>query len=170
MSQEWKIVESLVEPQKIDATSSPGNVYVRTNIQKLALTADGEEQIKWVYSEAFMSLDDYKLFQLKNDIANAILNEDDSEAFKSYKQKLDTPVEYTNGFLYKPKWAEGIYAGFIQKGTLLPMLFPLKIWDATETEENAVEMTLQELITLTIFLAQKQEQYFNVYKQEKAAN
>lgn len=166
----WKNAESMNEPIKIDFMSSPGNVYLRTNIKKVSFEDIGGKEInKWVYDEAFMSNEEFALYQLKNEIINGVLGIDDTEAFRNYKKKLDTPVEYpVNGFMYKPKWAEEIYGGLIEKGVLLPSLFPIKIWDASEKEECSELMGLEQLVALTVFLAGVQEQYFNEYKIEKA--
>jgi len=170
MDLNWKAVESLIEPQEIDEASSPGGVYVRKSIKSVITTdTDENEQTKWTYLEAYMTNEDYTMYKLEKSITKNILQQDDSEAYENYKTKLDTAVEYTNGHFYKPKWAEGTYAGLLQKGAMLPSLFPLKIWDATELETNAVLMTMAELIALTVFLASKQEQYFAEYKLEKTS-
>lgn len=170
MDLNWKTVESLIEPAEVDTSSSPGGVYLRKSIKSTTTTDENEnEQVKWTYSEAYLTNEEYSNYKLEKSITKNILQQDDSEAYENYKTKLDTAVEYTNGHLYKPKWAEGTYAGFLQKGAMLPSLFPLKIWDATELEENAVSMTITELTTLTIFLASKQEQYFTEYKLEKTS-
>ena len=39
------------------------------------------------------------------------------------------------------------------------------IYDSTKQKERAVEMTLQDLTALTMFLAEKQQQYFNEKKE-----
>ncbi len=170
MDIQWKQAESMEQPLKIDETLSANGVYLRKNIQTVPFTdSDGNEQVKYTYLEAFLTKEEYSMYKLEKSIAVNVLKENDSEAYENYKAKLDTPVEYTNGHLYKPKWAEEVYAGLLQKGAILPNLFPLKIWDATEIEENAVSMSIAELTALTIFLAGKQEQYFNEYKLEKTA-
>jgi hypothetical protein len=170
MELNWKTVESLIEPQAIDESSSPGGVYIHKSIQSEKTTDNnGNEQTKWTYSEAYLTNEEYSMYQLEKNITNSILQQDDSEAYENYKTKLDTAIEYTNSHFYKPKWAEDTYAGLLQKGALLPSLFPLKIWDATELEENAVSMTMAELTALTVFLAQAQETYFEEYKREKTS-
>ena len=63
---------------------------------------------------------EYATIQTKRTIQE-INNEDSSAAYLEYKAKLDTAIEYpANGHLYKPKWAEEVYAGLIQKGVLCP--------------------------------------------------
>ena len=164
----YKPAESRERPLEIDITSSDG-VYVRRDIKELTREGqDGEILTYFQYQETFLTKNEYEIYY--NTILSKTINgEDNSAAYENYKTKLDTPVEYTNGHYYKPKWAESVYAGLLTKGSLLPSLFPLKIWDSTELEENAVELTMQELINLTLFLGAKQEQYFNEYKLEKTA-
>lgn len=148
--------------------SSSDKAYVRRNIKEVII--EDEEygnRTEFHYEEAVMSKDELESY--KNELLFKKLNDqDNSEAYDNYLKKLDTPVEYpVNGFTYKPKWAENIYAGLIQKGQLLPDLFPLKIYDSTEKEDRAAMFTLEELVALSIFLAGKQEQYFAEYKAEK---
>ena len=160
----YKDVESMVKPLEIDKTSSPDGVYIRRNIKEMQ-TEEGI--IKYLYQEAFLTENEYESYS-KELIVKQINDEENSSEYELYKEKLNTPVQYPiNGFYYKPKWAESVYAGLIQKGTMLPSLFPLKIWDSTEKEENAVEMTIAELTALAIFLANKQEEYFKEYKLTK---
>lgn len=164
----YKEQESREKPLEIDITSSQKTVYVRRNIKEVEVEdISGEKFKKYTYQEAKLTKDLYEQYS-KDLLVDKINGSDNSQAFENYKAKLDTPVEYSNGHLYKPKWAESVYAGLLTKGSLLPSLFPLKIWDSTELEENAVEMTMQELTALTLFLGAKQEQYFAEYKLEKA--
>lgn len=159
----YKNVESMVKPSQIDKTSSPDGVYIRRNIKE-SQTEDGT---KYTYQEAFLSVNEYEKYSQEL-LVKEINGEENSEEYETYKEKLNTPIQYpTNGFYYKPKWAESVYAGLIQKGSMLPSLFPLKIWDSTEKEENAVEMTIAELTALAIFLANKQEEFFEEYKLTK---
>lgn len=161
--------ESLLKPEKIDKISSPNGVFVRRDIKAVEYEkTDGEIGTKYVYQEAFLTHNEYESFANEL-IANAVNGNDDSEAYENYQRKLDTPIEYPeNGFTYKPKWAENIYAGLLQKGALLPQLFPLKIYDSTEHEDRAQSMTMEQLTALSIFLAAAQERYFAEYKAEKA--
>lgn len=156
MKLNWQKSESKNKPIEVDEKSSQSGIYLRTNI---VFTDD-----KYTYDEAYLSKEEYSNYKL----SNMILQKDTSIAYLNYETKLDTPVQYSNGHYYKPKWSEGTYAGLLQKGMMLPSLFPLKIWDSTELEENAVVMTLAELTALTLFLGAKQEQYFSEYKIEKA--
>ncbi|MDD3593023.1 MAG: hypothetical protein PHX18_00175 [Candidatus Gastranaerophilales bacterium] len=87
---------------------------------------------------------------------------------REYIIKLDTPVTYTNGFAYKPKYAQDTYISLLSAGQMIPDMFPMKIWDSSELQERAVEMSLSELTNLTIFLAGVQQGYFNERKQAKA--
>lgn len=161
--------ESLLKPAEIDKTSSPQGVYVRRDIKEVEYEkTDGEIGTKYKYQEAFLTLNEFESYSNEL-IAKAIKGDDNSEAYENYQRKLDTPIEYpANGFTYKPKWAENIYAGLLQKGALLPQLFPLKIYDSTELEDRAQSMTMEELTALSIFLASAQERYFAEYKAEKA--
>ena len=165
----YKKTASNTKPLEIDVTSSEG-VYIRRNIKEV--TIEDEQygnRTEFQYEEAYISQNDYETY--KNQLLFKLLNDqDNSSAYDNYLTKLDTPVEYpVNGFTYKPKWAENIYAGLIQKGQLLPSLFPLKIYDSTEEEERAANFSLEELVALSIFLAGKQEEYFAEYKAEKKA-
>lgn len=166
----YKKAQAKEKPAAIDVVSSPECVYIRRDIKAVEYeTESGEISTRFEYNEAVLSKNDYE--EYKNIlVANEVNSNENSTAFENYQNKLDTPVVYpANGFLYKPKWAEGVYAGLLQKGALLPVIFPLKIYDATETEENAAVMTMEELIALTVFLAQKQEEFFQEYKKEKVS-
>lgn len=92
-----------------------------------------------------------------------------TKADEDYTTQLDTPIQYTNGHWYKPKWAEETYISLLSAGNLMPTLFPQVIWDSTELEENAVEMTLEELTQLTAYLANIQQTFFNTRKAVKSA-
>lgn len=166
----YKKVQSNEKPLAIDVTSSPDCVYIRRDIKPVEYKNEsGETKTRFEYNEAILTKSEYEEF--KNVlIANEINAQENSTAFENYQNKLNTPVQYPiNGFYYKPKWAEGVYAGLLEKGALLPAIFPLKIYDSTETEENSALFTQEELIALSIFLAQKQEQFFQEYKQEKVS-
>jgi len=120
---------------------------------------------KYSYLEAFCSNEEFNQFEL----ICSVQKKDVSAAQIEYDYKLDTPIEYPeeiggNGFTYKPKWAEEIYVGLIEKGAKFPDIFPMMIYDSTKQAERAVNMTIQELTALTMFLAEKQQQYFNEKK------
>ena len=170
MSVNYKNAESLIKPLKIDVTTCPSGVYVRRDIKEVQKEdSTGNTIASYEYKEAFLTKSEYETYS-KELIANTVNGVDNSTAYENYTTKLDTPVIYpVNGFTYKPKWAESVYAGLLQKGALLPALFPLKIYDSTELETNAVTMTIAELTALAVFLGSKQEEYFAEYKAEKTA-
>ena len=95
---------------------------------------------------------------------SSVQNKDVTAAQIEYDYRLDTPVEYTNGYTYKPKWAEEIYVGLLEKGLAFGGLFPMTIYDSTKLAERAVSMSLQDLQELTMFLAIVQQQYFDAKK------
>jgi hypothetical protein len=166
MQLNWRLSESTNKPTEIDNTSSPCGVYVRKYIKEVQDTES--DIVKYQYQEAFLTSEEYQQYSLLQQINEQILQEDQSEAYLLYKQKLDTPVLYeTNGHYYKPKWAADIYEGLINRGEKFEKLFPLTIWDSTELPENAEKMTLEQLKELTIFLGSIQETYFNEYKLNK---
>ncbi len=161
----WRTSESLNKPEPVDKTSSPHGVYVRKFITEQK-TEEGE--IKYSYKEAFLTFDEYSQYELMQTINEQVLGEDSSDAYLIYKQKLSTPVLYEeNGHYYKPKWAAEIYEELVNRGEKFAELFPLTIWDATEQEENAEKMGLEDLKKLTIFLGKLQEQFFYEYKLSK---
>lgn len=126
---------------------------------------DGNERIKYSYLEAYCSKEEFEQFKL----AYSVQNKDVTAEQIEYDYKLDTPVEYEKtGYTYKPKWAEEIYVSLIEKGTKFPSIFPMLIYDSTKKRERAVEMTLQDLTALTMFLAVKQQQYFIEKKEAEA--
>ena len=51
---------------------------------------------------------------------------------------------------------------------MLPDIFPMNIYDSTNKEERAVEMTAEQLTVLALFLAAKQQEYFNEKKKAEA--
>lgn len=161
--------QSNEKPSEIDITTSSDGVYIRRDIREIQIEQeDGTISKMFNFQEAFLTKSEYEIY-VSEMIANKINGNDNSQAFASYQNKLNTPIEYTNGYTYKPKWAETVYAGLLQKGALLPQLFPLKIYDSTEKEERAQIMTMQELTALSIFLAQAQERFFAEYKAEKTS-
>ena len=87
-----------------------------------------------------------------------------AKAEQDYLVAIDTPIQYTNEMLYKPKWVEQTYMNLLSAGTIMPSMYPLLLWDATELQENAMYFTQPELMALTTFLAQKQQQLFNIKK------
>ena len=168
MEIKYRKSQSNEKPLEIDITSTPDGVYIRRHIKSVEIEQEnGGSKTFCEYQEALLTKSEYEQFACEL-IAKAVKGDDNSEAYENYQKKLDTPIEYPeNGFTYKPKWAENIYAGLLQKGLLLPQLFPLKIYDSTELEERATKMTIEELTALSIFLAGAQEKYFAEYKAEK---
>lgn len=84
-----------------------------------------------------------------------------SKADLDYQTVLETSVEYTNGFCYKPSYIES-YALLISSG-----VGPLLIWDSTEL--NSVTMTIEELAALTTFLKNVAEPAFQTRKNTRKA-
>ena len=161
----WRTSESTLKPLEIDSTSSPNGVYVR----KFITEVPSEEGTKYQYQEAFLSPSEYQQYQLLNMINENVLGKENTDEYLLYQNKLNTPVLYeTNGHYYKPKWAVEIYEELVTKGEKFPTLFPLSIWDATGKQENAEQMSLEDLKALTIFLGTLQEQYFYEYKVSKS--
>lgn len=166
----YKIAQSNKRPLEVDITSSNDGVYVRRDIKEVEIELeDGEILKRFEYQEAFLSKSEYEQYA-RELLAKTINGNDNSQAFETYQKKLDTPIEYpVNGFTYKAKWAETVYAGLLQKGALLPQLFPLKIYDSTEQEDRAQVMSMEDLIALSVFLATAQEKFFAEYKAEKVS-
>lgn len=105
----------------------------------------------------------YKLSERLKEIEEELIKID-----KEYTTALDTPVYY-NGKQYKPKWIDdGTYIKLITGIQARVVTFPQTIWDATELEENAVSMTLEQFMGLCTFLTLKQQELFNTRKQRKA--
>ena len=158
--------ESFEKPVGIDETSSTSGVYIRICCSTEPVSdADGNEKLKYSYLEAYVPKNEFEQFKL----VCSMQKKDVSAAQIEYDYKLDIPVKYEEtGFTYKPKWAEDVYAGLIEKGKLLPNLFPMQIFDSTNKEERSVVMTSTELKTLALFLAAKQQEYFNEKKKAEA--
>ena len=157
--------ESNTRPLDIEITTSKKYVYIRRNIKEVLVEREeeGEPYKKFVYEEAAITKDQFESY--KNEILYKLLNNEDNTAlYDKFLDDLNTPVEYTNGHSYKPKWADAIYYGLLQKGVVWPELFPMRIYDSTGEEENVVEMTYQDLRDLALFLEQKREEAFLAYK------
>ena len=176
MQANYKIVQSATKPAEIDITSSPTGVYVRRNIkEKVKETETGDVLIYYEYQEAFLTPNEYEKFS--NELLVGEINGDENSAeFEIYKNKPNTPVKYSNGKSYKPKWIS-LYSGIIDEfaikielyqkagGEIAPiMALKTAIYDVTGKSENAVMMTIKEIIELWLFLYQKKEQYFAEYK------
>lgn len=174
----YKEVEGGEKPLEIDVDSSKYGVYIRRNIKQVTKNIEGaEEPIKvWEYQEAYLSKSEFE--QYSNDLLVGEINgEDNTKEYEEYKNKLNTPVEYTNGHFYKPKWISiyssiidefAIKAGLYEKlgGNLTPIIdIKTPVYDVTGKAENAELMSVAEVIELWLFLYQKKEQYFAEYKQ-----
>lgn len=168
----YKNAESLEMPLETDLSSSSDGIYVRRNIKKIE-TDDG---FKYQYQEAFMSKDQYESYS-KELLVNQLNGEDNTAEYENYKKQLDSGVQYLNGKHYKPKWTE-LYAKIMKDfkdtielyekvgGDITPLLsIKTSIYDVTGKTENAVAMTVKEIIDLWLFLYQQKERLFNEYKQ-----
>lgn len=172
----YKKVQSATKPTEIDITSSPSGIYVRRNIkEQVKETETGEIVVYYEYQEAFLTPNEYEKYS-KELLIGEINGDENSAEFEIYKNKLDLPVEYINGKTYKPKWIP-LYSGILDEfatkielyekaGGEITQIMALKtaIYDATGKPENAVMMTIKEIIELWLFLYQKKEQYFAEYK------
>jgi len=110
-------------------------------------------------------------------LANHINGEDNTKEYEEYKKKLDTGVLYSNGKYYKPKWADlynkkvneimQMLTNYEKVGGKINSMYSIKvlITDATNKAENFVFMTVKEIIELWFFLLQKQEEFYNEYKE-----
>lgn len=155
--------ESLVQPVGIDKTSSEAGVYVRICVTQTT----EDDQTKYNYKEAYLTKAEWEQYVL----IQTLKNQATTRANIQYLYRLDTPVVYpTNGFTYRPKWAEEIYAEKIQQGKVLPDLFPLRIYDSTGREDHAQDMTIADLTALSMYLASQQEIYFREKKQQEIAD
>lgn len=173
----YKTVESNTKPLEIDLSSSASGVYVRRNIEKI-ITIDEdtqEERIKYQYQEAFLSLSEYETYSTGR-IVGEINGEENTAEFEEYKKNLNTPIPYSNGKTYKPTWAD-IYAGKVEEIYPMVMMYEkvggdtskilslkIAIYDSSAKVENAVLMSVKEIIELWFFLLTKQEELFNLYK------
>ena len=172
---EFKKVIGNEVPQTIDVTSSK-RVYVRRDIKKVEDTENNTTYYE--YQEACMSKNDFE--EYKNQLLKMVLNgEENSQANENYTEILNTPVVYTNGKMYRPRYIEDYSR--VMNDLLAPILLAkliemdltpflsrkFTIYDATGKEANAVEMSVQELITLYLSLYFKKEDLFKAYKKEK---
>lgn len=84
----------------------------------------------------------------------------------TYQEALNTPVEFPlNHHLYKPVWVDdGTYSKLMTGALAGVVTFPINIWDATKLEENMVSMDQQTFGQLVGFLAQIQNQAFEIRK------
>ena len=178
----WKTAESKTKPDEIDSTSTSAGIYVRKNIEKVTSENEsGEESVKYTYLECLMSESEYNSYSLEKSIVNSVLDEDDSAEGEEYKNNLDTPVLYTNGYYYKPNYISN-YKSIMddikiaidlkeKAGEDVSEYFTrtFNVYDATGKEENKVSMTISEITDLYLYLYIIKEQYYAVYKAAKEA-
>lgn len=146
-SADWKFNENCLETQEeIVRDGLSGELFLKSNYDTLITTDNYKKKVRLAEIEAELN-----------------------SADDTYTTYLDTPVQYINGFYYKPKYVQETYISLITAGTINPSLFPMVIWDSTELEENAVSMSLSELISLTTYLAGVQQIAFNSRKQQRAS-
>lgn len=108
---------------------------------------------------------DYELLQQKQ-----ALNEQLSKADQDYNEFLNTPIQFTNGCMYKVKWIDdGTYTKLITGAQAGLVKFPIEVWDATEKAENMRSMSQEEFGQLCAWLALTQQQAFNTRKQLKSS-
>lgn len=165
MELKFRQSQSYNKPQRVEKTKH--GYYIRQNYSQ----EEKDGNILYTYDECFLTDEEYNLYTISI-VAN---QEDTSDAFLHYKQKLETPIEYTNGLHYKAKWVkdakgnDAVYLDYYQKGKIMPsLIYPLYLYDSTDLEENARSFTAEEFENLLQFLALKQEQFYREYKQEKA--
>lgn len=104
--------------------------------------------------------------------AIAELNKEFEQATTDYETAMNTAIEYTNGFTYLPKYAAETYQGLIvaemiakSQGTTT---FPRVIKDSTKLAERTVTMSYADFITLTSFLANKQNELWTTKANKEA--
>lgn len=71
----YKTVESLVKPLEVDTTINTTLVYIRKDINAVTYTdSEGNEKTKYVYQEAYLTPEEYKLTDLYQSQAQAMKN------------------------------------------------------------------------------------------------
>lgn len=178
----YKKVESPTEPAKRDSMSSPNGVYFRRNIKKIETENEsGEKIIKYTYDEAFLNKNEAEL--LGDDLlVNSINGEPDTPEYEEYKNKLNTGVQYTNGFYYKPKYISDYKTIMSDIKDAVDLIKDLggdpsdilsqkfAIYDETGKSDNMVMMSGLEVINLYFFLYSVKERYFAEYKKAVAGD
>lgn len=88
------------------------------------------------------------------------------QATTDYNIAMNTAIEYSNGFTYFPRYAQETYQGLIMAEMVAKSqgntTFPRIIKDSTKLANRAVEMSYEELLALTTFLAAKQEEFWAI--------
>lgn len=120
--------------------------------------------------------DDYKTLTVSQEYVSKVrlkeIEHEIEQIENNYREYLDLETVYTNGKTYRIRYAEESYQTLIAAETSLQMLkagmseeeaakissnFPLKIWDSSKLEENAIDMTFAELVELALFLKNLQQ-------------
>lgn len=93
-----------------------------------------------------------------------------AETDEVYAAALENPVEFpANGKHYKARWVDdGTYTKILTGVLSGVITFPIDIWDATKLAENMVSMDQTTFGQLCAFLANIQNQAFEVRKREQA--
>ncbi|MBE7708894.1 MAG: hypothetical protein E7Z93_00430 [Cyanobacteria bacterium SIG32] len=179
----WKKVESAVKPENIDKNSSPNGVYVRRDIQEVAtIDEENNEKTKYTYLESFMTKDEYANYCIENNIINTLLDKDDSPEGQQYESSLEKPVQYVNGFFYKPNYIKKYKEIMddiliaLQIKTLLGediseiLNKKFDVFDATGLPENKQTLSVSEIVNLYLSLYVTKENLYSIYKEMKANN
>ena len=131
------------------------------------IAAFKENYQKYIVDENFQIVENPKyetLCKLNN------LRSQLAETDVAYDTVLETPVEYVNNNVYKPKWVvDGTYGNLVNGYTAGIVQFPIPIWDATKLEENMVMMEYDEFGALILFLTAIQQKAFNARKTAQSA-
>lgn len=182
MEIKWKKVQSNQKPTEIDITSSPNGVYYRRNVRELSKENEtGEISTYYEYEETFMSLNEWEEYQITVEYKK-FNDEENSEEFEAFFEKLRIGVEFKNGKFYKPIWHK-LYSSIIDEfepkmnlyklagGDITPFLaIKTNIFDITGKASNCVQMNIKEIIELWMFLYGKKEEFYNEYKIAKELN
>ena len=146
--------------------------YTRKNYADFAVMANKNEMRIEITSDAAYALKEYEMLENENIVDFRVTQQyqnkkrleeitiELNQADKDYEDILATPIEYTNGFLYKPKYVQDSYALLIAAD-----IFPLIIWDSSET--NYIEMTKTDLLQLSMFLKNIVEPAFQQRKNKR---
>lgn len=117
---------------------------------------------KYIVNDQFKIVENpqYAILQQLNS-----LNSDYNAADTTYQNVLETPVQFTNGKMYKPKWIDDNTYPKILTGALAGAVqFPIEIWDATQLKENMVSMDQTTFGQLCVFLTTIQMAAFDTRK------
>jgi hypothetical protein len=171
-------VEGATRPLEIDVDSSKFGVYIRRNIKAIEKEIEGQEEPVTVYryEETYLSKSEFEQYS-KDLLIGEMNGENNTREFEEYKTKLNTGVQYTNGFYYKPKYINDYKRIMSDIKDAVDLMKDLggdpsailsqkfAIYDITGKLENMVQMSGAEVINLYFFLYAKKEQYFAEYKE-----